>query len=113
MCGWAAEPAHRLAFARDPLAADLVQAFGLDQGEGHIAVEHRVVGQVDLLLAALAQEALDLVAAVDEGRGTGIGYRVSGLGQGRGIAARSAGLLPVPGDGISAIGPSVAVSEMR
>ena len=53
-----AEPAHRLRLARDALAADVVEALGLDQREGDVAVEQCVVGEVDLLLAALAEERL-------------------------------------------------------
>jgi hypothetical protein len=44
------------------MAAGLVQAFRLDKREGDVAIEQRVVGEVDLLLAALTQELLDLVA---------------------------------------------------
>ena len=51
---------------RDALRGGVVEALGLDQGEGDVAVEQGVVGQVDLLLAALAEEALDRVAAVGE-----------------------------------------------
>ena len=61
-----AQPAHRLRLARDPLSSGIVQALCLDQREGNVAVEPRVVRQVDLLLAALAQEALDHVAPVRE-----------------------------------------------
>jgi len=64
-----AEAAHGLGLAGDALAGRVVEAFGLDQGEGHIAVELGVVGQVDALLATLTEEALDFVAAVGEGGG--------------------------------------------
>jgi len=64
-----AEAAHRLGLAADAHAAGVVESLGLDQGEGDVAVEERVVGEVDLLLAALAEEAFHLVAAVGEGRG--------------------------------------------
>ena len=47
-------------------AGDFVQALGLDQREGHLPVQQGVLGQVDLLLAALTQKALHLVAAVGE-----------------------------------------------
>ena len=63
-----AEAAHRLRLAADARQPVGVQPLGLDHGEGHVAVELRVVGQVDPLAAALAQEALDLVAAAGEGR---------------------------------------------
>ena len=59
-----AEAAHRLRLARDRARADLVEALGLDQREGDVAVELRVVGEVDALLAALAEEARDRVAPV-------------------------------------------------
>ena len=59
-----AEPAHRLRLALHARQAVGVEALGLDQREGDVAVEQRVVRQVDLLLAALAEEALHLVAAV-------------------------------------------------
>ncbi len=61
--GVGAETPHRLSLTLDSLAGGVVEALGLDQGEGDIAVELGVVGQVDALLATLAQEALDLVAA--------------------------------------------------
>ena len=64
-----AEAAHDSGLAVDALDADLVEALGLDQREGDIAVEQRVVGQIDLLLAAFAQEAFDLIAAIREGGG--------------------------------------------
>jgi hypothetical protein len=67
--GVVAEPAHGLSLALDAEEALVVEPIGLDQGEGHLPVELRVVGQVDALLAALAEEALDLVAAVAEGGG--------------------------------------------
>jgi hypothetical protein len=89
-----AEAAHGLGLAGDAFARRRVQAFGLDQREGDIAVELGVMGEVDLLLAALAEEAPDLVAAGREGRWLGfIGRRrrwtYGGLGGGRpyGLAA--------------------------
>jgi len=78
--GMATEAAHRLGLARDALAGGVVEAIGLDQGEGDVAVERRVVGEVDALLAALAQEALDDVAAGGEGGG----YRSSFPSRGEG-----------------------------
>jgi hypothetical protein len=54
--GVVAQTAHRLGLAADTGQAGCVQALGLDQGEGHVAVEPGVVGQADPLLAALAQE---------------------------------------------------------
>ena len=58
-----AETAHRLRLAGDALAAYVVEALGLDQGERDVAVEQLVVGEVNALLAALAEEALHHVAA--------------------------------------------------
>ena len=40
----------------DALAAGLIQALGLDQGKGDLAIEQRVVSEIDALLAALAEE---------------------------------------------------------
>src|SRR6266496_3932984 len=59
-----AQTAHRLGLPLDAVAADLVQAVGLDQSEGDVAIEQRVVGKVDALLATLAQEAFDGIAAI-------------------------------------------------
>jgi hypothetical protein len=66
-----AQAAHRLRFAGDAIAAGLVEPFGLDLGEGNVAVEGRVVREVDPFLATLAQELLDGVAVVREGRRCG------------------------------------------
>src|SRR5438045_5412700 len=67
--GVVAEAAHGLRLARDAGAGGGVEAFGLDQGEGDVAVEEAVVGEVNPLLAAFAEEAADFVAAVGEGGG--------------------------------------------
>src|SRR5438128_2259409 len=69
MFGWS--PRRPMAWASRVMRwrAATVKAFGLDQGEGDVAVEAGVVGEVDLLLAALAEELSDDVAAVGEGRG--------------------------------------------
>ena len=64
-----AQPAHCLGFPLDAAAGGVVQAFGLNLGKGHIPVECGVVGQEDLLLATLSQEAFYLVAAIGKGRG--------------------------------------------
>ena len=73
--GVRAEAAHSLRLPLDSGTAGGVEAFGLDQGEGDLAVQQGIVGQIDLLLAALAQEPLDLVAAAGKGGGgtTGVG----------------------------------------
>jgi hypothetical protein len=57
-----AQPAHSLCLTRHPLAGYLVQAVGLDQREGDIAVKDGVPGQIDFLLAAFTQKSFDLVA---------------------------------------------------
>ena len=72
--GVVAEPAHRLGLSGDAGPGGLVQSLGLDEREGHVPVQDAVVGQVDLLLAALAEELLDLVAAAGEGAGL-VGWR--------------------------------------
>ena len=46
------------------MIAEIGQAFGLDQGKGHVTLQEGVIGQVDFLLAAFAQETLDLVTTV-------------------------------------------------
>ena len=77
--GVGAEATHCLGFAGNSGAGYGVEALGFDEGEGHVPVEEGVVGQVDYLLAALAEEAFDLVASVGEGGGlvcdTSNGYR--------------------------------------
>ena len=77
-----AETPHRLRLARDPLAPHLVQAVGLDQGEGDVAIQPLVVREVDALLAALTEEAPHGVATGDEARGVldGGGGRGAGAG---------------------------------
>ena len=64
--GVGTKAAHGLGLPCDPCAGGFVQAVSLDQGKGDFTVQCRVLGQVDLLLAALAQETLNLVAAVGE-----------------------------------------------
>ena len=60
------EATHRLGLAHDALAADIVEAFGLDQRERDVAIEQRVVREEDPLLAAFAEEAQHSVAAGGE-----------------------------------------------
>ena len=50
--GVGTQPAHGLGLPVDPGHAYFVQALGLDEGEGHLPVQHGVLGQVDLLLAS-------------------------------------------------------------
>ncbi len=47
-----------------------VGAFGLDEGEGYLSVEECVLSKIDPLLAALAEDVLDLVAAIGERLGS-------------------------------------------
>ena len=75
-----AEAAHRLRLALDAGEAGFVQAFGLDDGDGDVAVELRVVGEVDALAAALAEEALDGVAVEANDVGSAGEARVSAWG---------------------------------
>jgi hypothetical protein len=44
-----AEAAHSLGFAAHACKAGLVEALGLDEGEGDVAVKLFVVGEVDAL----------------------------------------------------------------
>jgi hypothetical protein len=66
-----AESSHCLGLSLDAAAARFVQPLGLDQGKGDFPVQQGVVGQVDLLFPAFAQEILHLVAAIGERRGLG------------------------------------------
>ncbi len=61
--GMVTEPADRLSLSGDPLRCCLIEAISLDQPERDIAIEERVVGQIDKLLTAFAKESLDLIAA--------------------------------------------------
>src|SRR5262249_62309924 len=73
--GMVAEPAHgpRLApHARQPCR---VEPIGLDERDRDVALEPRVVRDVDALLAALADEAAHVVAAAAERGGRGSRYR--------------------------------------
>jgi hypothetical protein len=54
---------HRLGLASHP---GQVEPLVLDEGDGHIPVESRVPRQVDTLLRALPEKALEAVAAVRE-----------------------------------------------
>jgi hypothetical protein len=74
--GMGPEAPHSLGLAPDALPTDFVETLGLDERKGDVAVEQRVVGEIDLLLAALAEEALDLIAAIRERHGvSGPGIR--------------------------------------
>ena len=65
------EAGQRLGLASRALASGLVEALGADQREGDIAVEQRVVREVDALLPTLAEESTYVVAARGEGVGRG------------------------------------------
>ena len=69
---------HRLRLTHHALAPNLVEAFRLDQRKGDIAIEQLIVREVDPLLPALAEEALDVVAAASKR----VGSRRGGLGLG-------------------------------
>jgi hypothetical protein len=62
-----AETAHSLSLSADACESGLVEALRLDECEGDVAVKLFVVGEVDSLACALAEKALDLVAAISEG----------------------------------------------
>ena len=71
------EQPHRLGFPGDPFPGVFIKVFSLYQGEGNISIEAGICYQVDLLLAALAEFILDLIAVVDEGgRLSGNGFGV-------------------------------------
>ena len=70
------EAPHRLGLASHP---GQVEPLVLDEGDGHIPVESRVPGQVDALLRALPEKALEAVAAARERIGLG-GGTSGGLG---------------------------------
>jgi hypothetical protein len=71
-----------------------VYLFRLYQGEGDVPIQRNVVGEVDPLLAALAEEPLDLVAAAGEGCGLGGRRRLGGFGHlfGQGVSTLMAEL---------------------
>ena len=61
-----AEAAHGLRFSPHADDAVGVEAIRFDQREGDVAVELGVVGEIDALLGAFAQEGADVVAAGNE-----------------------------------------------
>ena len=65
--GMVAESSHGLGFSGDAGAGRFIEFLGLDEGKGNVPVENCVVRQEDLLLAAFAEELLDLVATVRKG----------------------------------------------
>ncbi len=66
--GMTPEASHRLRFTVHPFVADEVEPVCADRAEGHLAVEAAVVSEEDALASTFAEEALDAVAAGDEGR---------------------------------------------
>jgi len=84
-----AEAPHRLGLAAHADAAGLVEALGLDQGQGDVAVEPLVAREVDALLGAFSEQALHLVAAGGKrARGAGLRrWRRSRLGKRRAALA--------------------------
>ena len=55
-----AQPAHGLRLAQYPLTSDLVQPFGFDKSESHIAVDECVVDQIDLFLTPSPRNSLTM-----------------------------------------------------
>lgn len=68
-----AEATHRLGLSGDSGAGGVVQALGLDEGEGYVSVQQGILGEIDHLLPTLAKEPLHLVPAIGEGGGLGLG----------------------------------------
>ena len=94
-----AELRHRLGLALHARQAGVVEALGLDHRDRDVAVELRVVREVDLLAAAFAEEASDGVAAVGEG-----GWQCRG-GRGCGcFSTRGAGFVSCLAAGIAETG---------
>jgi hypothetical protein len=90
-----AQAAHGLGLALHADAALGVEALGLDERDGHVALEPGVVPQVDPLLRALTQEAADLVAApADAGRHGAGGRHRSDRSRGRGGGRHGGGRRP-------------------
>ena len=65
-----AERPHGLTLVGDAGPADLVQSLGLYQRESHLPVRQGVLGQVNPLLTAFAEEPLDLATVVAKGGGS-------------------------------------------
>ena len=57
---------HSLGFAGDAFPTIFIEVFSLYEGKGNIPVEFLIMDKVDLLLAALTEFLLDLVAVIDE-----------------------------------------------
>ena len=107
------EASHGAGLAHDAFAADVVEALGLDEGEGDVAIEECVVGEEDALLAALAEEAEDLIAAAGEGFGVlrrGIVGELDETSGGRFDGARD---LAGGGGGAVAVGGGVRAGHLE
>ena len=73
-----AQPPHRLRLPPHALQTSFVQPLGLDDGDRYVSVEAVIVCKIDLLTAAFAQEAFDIVPSTRERcreRGGGLGGR--------------------------------------
>jgi hypothetical protein len=66
-----AEPAHNLGLPTDAGSGGVIQFLSLDQGEGHVTVEKRIMDEVDPLLAPCPEELLYLVTPVGKRGGFG------------------------------------------
>src|SRR5438132_815515 len=64
-----AQSPHSLRLSPDALPSNLVQPISFDEREGDVAIEQPIVGTIDALLPALAQELQNLVATLAEGGG--------------------------------------------
>jgi len=69
--GMVSETSHGPGFPGDTASSSVIQFLRLDEGKGHISIKERIMDEVDLLLATLTQEFLDLVAAIGKGGGLG------------------------------------------
>jgi hypothetical protein len=67
--GMVAKPAHDLGFPAEAQASTIIQFLGFYQSKGHIPVQHLIMDKVDLLLASLPEELLDLITAIGKGGG--------------------------------------------
>ena len=103
-----AEASHHARFAADPRHASVVESPGLHDGDRNVALEPRVVRQVDAFSAALAEEALRLVAPT--GKRTRQGGR---LAAGRGDRDRFAARVAEPGAAAELHPATIAEPQVR
>jgi hypothetical protein len=78
--GMVAESPHRLDLPGNTQTGGVIQFLSLDEGKGNIMVKEGIMDKVDLLLAALPQELLDLVMTPGKGGGNGRGRLRCGFG---------------------------------